>query len=131
MEFFASGREKHARSTAPYIHAERWKCDSRETRNCAAGKNRSIICGSKRSGCDWRCASGIADAGIYARAKIKIRAGDFGSLRERAPPGFFAAQRRSLERRIAGAPREARDAVRVGGDAPARRHEKLPQHDVR
>src|SRR5207302_10311013 len=61
---------------------------------------------------------------VHGRAKIEIRTRNSGSVRERPPAGFFAAQRRSLERRAAGAARKARDAVRMGGDLPPRRYKK-------
>jgi len=79
------------------IHPGRRRRAPHGARDGTAEKNRKVICGGKRCRRDWRDAGGNADTRIHDRTKIKIRARTFGSLRERAPAGFFAAQRRSLE----------------------------------
>src|SRR2546429_9314017 len=94
-------------------------------------KNGNVICRSKRYGCDWRGIGGNADPGIYARTKTALRTRNSGSVCERPSARFFAAQRRSLERRTSWLARKARDAVRLGGDLPARGNKKLPYQDVR
>ena len=47
---------------------------------------------------------------------VALRAGDSGSVRERASAGFSAAEWRGMERRTAGVAWKAGDAVRLGGD---------------
>src|SRR6266436_5881973 len=89
VESFASDRQRHTaeRSSTPL-----------GTRDGVTEKNRNIVCGSKRAGCHQRGFGGNADAGIHAGTEAALRTRDSGSLRERTPAGFSAAQRRNLER---------------------------------
>src|ERR1700731_2655272 len=89
VESFASDRKGHTgeRSSTPL-----------GTRGRASGKGGNIICGSKRAGCHQRGVGGNADAGVTPGTEAALRTRNSGSVRERAPIGFFAAQRRSLER---------------------------------